>query len=282
MPLPHQIVRSLTFECLRTGQASQVANLVDRVGTTAVQKNIVQSGKAHAFGAGADYYLHPGDFNALYESVQQILWQLLAQGIIVWGSDRTNDKYPFYRVTEYGRTVLANEGAQPYDPDGFLAEFRRRVPSADETVASYFEEAVRSFNANCYRAAAILLGGASEKALLLLHEQFGSQIQDTSRRKAFDKDSAGTSIHRKYRALQDRLDLMVEAKKLDRAKAETVGSELPAGFNMIRRFRNEAGHPALEADATPNTVFLNLTTFVEYARLVVELIEHFKTNPAEW
>jgi hypothetical protein len=65
-------------------------------------------------------------------------------------------------------------------------------------------------------------------------------------------------------------------------RAETIGSELPAGFNMMRRFRNEAGHPAAGEDANPNAVFLSLRTFIEYARRVFALIARFENNPAEW
>jgi hypothetical protein len=51
------------------------------------------------------------------------------------------------------------------------------------------------------------------------------------------------AISHKYATLRDRLDLMVAAKKLPHVHAETVASELPSGFELLRRCRNAAGHP---------------------------------------
>ena len=215
--------------------------------------------------------------------VQELLWQLLVQGIVVFGQDAVNATWPWYRLTAYGQRVVDGAQPQPHDPDAFLSEFLRVVPTADPVVYDYLEEAVHAFNHGCPKAAAVMLGAASEKAILLLCEAFGSAIADLAERRKFDKNSTKTwSISNKYNVLKGRLDLMVGAKKLQGEHADTVQNLLPGGFELIRRVRNAAGHPEAPGSVDPDTVFLNLRLFTEYARRVCALTEHFATNPADW
>ncbi len=269
----YQIVQALVFDCLKDHQSGQLEELVAAV----VEKASSQG----QLGLPRRDKLQSFDRAPLRSVVQQILWQLLVQNVACWGRGDSNDNYPFFRLTDYGKRAVAKGKPQPYDPDGFLKEFDRQIPAADQVVRDYLVEAVRAFNANCPRAAAVLIGAASEKAILLLHEQFAKQITDPSKKKKFDKDSDGL-IYRKYGALQQRLDLMVAAKKLSRELSETIKSELPSGFELIRRYRNSAGHPEMGGAADEDTIFLNLRTFIEYARRVHALITHFQTNAADW
>lgn len=232
------------------------------------------------------------DRSVLFDHVQMIMWQLLPQGILVWGlADHNygmpqNDKYPFYRLTEYGKKSVIDSGSksQPYDPDGFLTEFKRLVPEAHPIVLEYLEEAVRAFNAACYKSAAVMLGAASEKMTLTLCDAFEQSITDTTKRTKFAKDSDGISVSRKFDALKERLDLMVGAKKFKdhHDLRGTIRHDLPSVSELIRRCRNDAGHPDIPAQTDPDTVFLTLRVFAEHARRLYELLRYFDSNPADW
>jgi hypothetical protein len=279
--LSTQVVRELVLEHLREHFSGQGDHVVHGVFSLGFRRRLFPE----LVGGNISYEsLGPSEREGFYLLVYQHLWQLLTQGVLVWGMNKSNPNYPFYRLTAYGVSVVATSKPQPYDPDGFLKEFDRQVPGADQVVRDYLEEAVRAFNANCFRSAAVMVGGASEKALLLLHEEFENQITDPTKKNAFQRDSAGISIHRQYKTLKDRLDKMVSARKFsNRDLNETIGSELPAGFELIRRCRNEAGHPELNGTADQDRVFLNLRTFIEYAKRVHALTDHFKApNPADW
>lgn len=281
MPLAPQIIKSLMFEHFRTGRSSQVMEVVNQVAILAVRKGLapVASGAnpSHLHALGFDNMRFVPDY------VQQVMWQLLAQGVLVWGlGAESNNTYPFYRLTEYGKSVVKDGAPQPYDPDGFVAEYDRIVASGDPIARDYLVEAVRAFNANCLKSAAVMLGAASERVVYQLHAAFGSAISDATKKAKFEKDSAGITVSRKYGALKDRLDLMVAGKKLPFELAETVGNELPSAFQIIRRCRNDAGHPEIPTSTDADTVFLNLRVFTEYARRVEALTTFFKANPAEW
>jgi hypothetical protein len=279
--LTPQLVRALLLDYLKRQNRGQLEEAVNGVLQLAMAKGLVPSG----VGAVGVTRLHfQTNVNVVRDHVQQLMWQLLAQGLLVWGMDAgPNDKYPFYRMTEYGREVVQQDRPQPYDPDGFLGEFDRLVVPGDEVARAYLAEAVRAFNANCFKSAAVMVGGASEQLIVVLIDTFRDAITDPAEMSRFDKDAGpATAVSRRYRAAQERLDRMVVAKKLSFELAETVGNELPSAFHFIRRCRNDAGHPTIPTHTDPDTVFLNLRVFVEYARRVTGLSEFFKTNPATW
>lgn len=103
---------------------------------------------------------------------------------LVFGMDNANPAWPFYRVTDHGAAPLKNAAPQPYDPDGFLALFRKTVGAIDPVVDEYVVEAVQAFNAGCVRSAADMLGCASEKLVLLLCEALETSIADPTGRRS--------------------------------------------------------------------------------------------------
>ena len=110
-----------------------------------------------------------------------------------------------------------------------------------------------------------------------------STVNLAEKQAKFIKDvNAKWPISHKYATLRDRLDQMVDAKKLPRDHAETVAGELCAGFDLLRRCRNAAGHPDVLGDVDSDTVFMNLRMFTEYARRVHALIEYFGSTSADW
>lgn len=279
--LTPQILKPLVMGYLAKNPSGQVHAVVRGAVDLGVEKGLLDIPR----GSTISQYEH----SELFDRVQMIMWQLLPQGLLVWGlgnESSNNDKYPFYRLTEHGKNSVADSASkpQPYDPDGFLIEFNRIVPNADPIVLNYLEEAVRAFNATCYKSAAVMLGAASEKLTLLLCDKFESSITDPTKQSKFAKDCAAISVSRKFSALKERLDLMVTARKFKdhHELRETIESELPAVSNLIRRCRNDAGHPDIPRQTDPDTVFLSLRVFVEYARKLYALLRYFDQNSADW
>ncbi len=271
----YQEVLTLTMSALQSLPKGQFEELARRVFADAQRRDLVGAydGSVMVGGrtvAGAQ----------VAEHVREAMWDCLLKRIIVFGRDNSNPEWPFYRVTDHGRSVLADlSRPQPYDPDGFLRFFDSTCPKADPAVRSYLAEAVQAFNASCVRSSAVMIGCGSEKLLLLLAETFESAIAEPVSRAKFAKEmDSKRGIHFKFGVLRDHLDGLSTAKKLPYHLTETVASELPSGFEMIRRCRNAAGHPDVPENVTSDTVFLNLRSFIEYARRMQELIDHFASN----
>ena len=75
---------------------------------------------------------------------------------------------------------------------------------------------------------------------------------------------------------------MITAGTLTSPHKEYTLSEVPGVFELIRRQRNEAGHPELYTGVDPDTVFLNIRVFVEYVRKVYDLMAFLAANGATW
>src|SRR6202030_863242 len=85
---------------------------------------------------------------------------------------------PFLRLKDHGRRCIEKESVLPHDPDGYLKDFQADVPGADPVVVEYLTEALQCFLRDLQRASAVMLGAASEKAVLQLIESYANAISD--------------------------------------------------------------------------------------------------------
>lgn len=280
---PYQQTKALLLEYLYTNRSGQFSNVVTGVIELAVHKDLYQKGAAKSLSPGTDYrrLLDGNDREYVPELLREIMWQLLVQNIVVFGLNESNPNFPWYRLTSYGEKVIEGVGPQPYDPDNFLDEFKNKNPNADSVIFEYLTEAVNAFNHDCQKASSVMLGAASEKAILLLFDIFLSKIKDVTKKNDFERD-VRWSISSKFNTLHDRLLKMVNSKTLDRNLNDIVNSDLPGVFNLVRRQRNSAGHPELLSNIDKDSNFLNLRIFSEYINCIYKLIDYFNKNDADW
>jgi hypothetical protein len=276
--LSYQQILALVLDELKRLPRDQYAALNEAVVRSAARKGLIADPGDGRRGPG-----YRASTDRIHEFVHQALWECIVKGVVVPGMDRSNPNWPFYRVTERGQRMIEHGSPQPYDRDGFVEYFRKKVPNSDPIVDGYFTEAVEAFNAGCLRASAVMLGVASEQLVLLLVEAFRASISDGGKKAKFEKElERAWQINIRYRALKERLDLMVDGKRLPAEHAEAIASEVGGVYELIRRYRNASGHPNVPSAIDADTVFLNLRTFIEYARRTIGLIDHFKTNAADW
>ena len=69
-------------------------------------------------------------------------------------------------------------------------------------------EAVDTFNHGCYKSASVMLGCASEQAVLILHETFESAIKPEQDKNNF-KNKYNWPINSKFKALYIELKYMI-------------------------------------------------------------------------
>lgn len=265
------MARSLLLEYLKENGTGQYTNAANGVTELAISKGLVREGDMGKIAAYRFAQIH----------VRELMWQLLVQGILTFGQDPINNSWPFYSLTEYGRAVVRESNPQPYDPDGFLSAFRRKAPTAHPVVLAYLEEAVHAFNAGCPMAAAVVLGGASEMAIVDLIGAIRDAIDDPTKKSKFvEATSSRKSITARYEALRGKIDGMIGAGQIDVDMHESTRSDLDGAFNLIRRLRNDAGHPEMLRDVTLDSVFMTLRLFTEYARVVYGLIDRIRARSA--
>jgi hypothetical protein len=102
------------------------------------------------------------------------LWSLIGTGY-VWPRLTDRQQGGTYSVhivrvvvSDRLQRLAANADAHPLHP-GFIARFRRNVPTATDEVVAYLEDAVSCAEARLYRPALIMAGVASEQTIRTTH-----------------------------------------------------------------------------------------------------------------
>jgi hypothetical protein len=211
--------------------------------------------------------------------IEQIFHEFYFDGILVPGPiPKPNATYqggmlvfPKFHLTEYGKKVLKTTEYQPHDPDGYLAKIKTDIPSIDSVIVRYLEESLSCFKKNLLLAAAVMLGCAAEKCVLLLIETFGDTLTGGDRT-TFERETSTFVISRKYNALWSRLETMTGS--LPANISDNLHNKINGIFEIIRTTRNDAGHPSGNI-IEKETVHANLLLFPIFCKRIYELIQHF-------
>jgi hypothetical protein len=260
MSLTYSVLRSIVLEYLRKHQKGQVNFLSDEF------RDI---GKRMA--------LHVGDDDL--DAIEVLFHEMYLERIIVSGkgvSTLPAMTWPLYRVTEYGKRVLASGDYVPHDSSGYLQRISSEIPGLDDVIIRYLEEALGCFRSDFLLAASVMIGCAAEKAVLILVDAFGKSLQTSGQKQQYEKDTKSWMISKKYEALWNRLEPL--APKLPKYLSEDLHVILDRIFELIRTTRNEAGHPTGRGVGR-DTVYANLMLFPTHCRRVYGLIDYFDKNP---
>jgi len=200
------------------------------------------------------------------EAILTCWHDLFRNGILSWGYNLSNPDPPFCHVTSHGRKILENLSRDPSNPDGYMA-FLMNSTGLNPIARSYIEEALRAYNTNCFKASAVMVGGASESLVLVIRDALISKM-----------DSLSLSIPRDLRDW--RIKKIIGAiENVLRQKKSIIPTELyesfeaywPAFTHQIRTVRNESGHPSSIDPVTQDTVHASLLIFPELTILVDKL-----------
>jgi len=272
LDLSHEQMRSLVIETLKTGRANQFASLHLEVAAVARRLEFHKDA-AHMGGGRHQDQLTPEDKGR----VQDTMWDLIIEGIIRPGlNDGLNDKLPFFHLTEWGRRVVQEGPAIPYDPDGYLKRLLADIPCLDPVIITYLTESLHTFRVGCLLSSTIALGCASEKALLLLIGAYGDSLREDMKAK-FKSNTDGRMIKRQFDELRKMLESELRAR-LPKNLDDGLEVELNAIFDFIRNQRNDAGHPTGKA-IERERAYANLVVFPVYAKKVYALIGWVNENP---
>ena len=97
------------------------------------------------------------------ELVRDVFWDLFRQGVITLGLNDNNDKWPWFRLTQYAKTTLAVQNPYRFHDTGSdLGLVRKSVADILSEVVPYLQEAVATFNADCLLASCVMLEVAAE------------------------------------------------------------------------------------------------------------------------
>ena len=95
--------------------------------------------------------------------LQEVLWELLVQGVLAPGKNSLNLNLPFVHLTEYGTRCLEDGRILVHDPDGYIAKMQEIAgEKVDDLVIAFVREALAVFLSGSWTSSVILLARASE------------------------------------------------------------------------------------------------------------------------
>jgi hypothetical protein len=231
-------------------------------------------------------YLHsrgvdPDQDDLDWRTVKQIIHEFYFEGLIIPGTKITSGTtyssgfldWPSFEITAYGENVFQNTEYQPHDSDGYLNRLRQELPTIDSVIIRYLDECLQCYRRNLLLSAAVMLGCAAEKAVLLLIDQFGKWIADPQDKANFVKETNTFIIKRKYDALWKRLE--PQAPSLPDNLGDQLGNILDRIFDIIRTTRNDVGHPSGRT-IEKAIVHANLLLFPTFCKRIYGLLSYYQ------
>jgi hypothetical protein len=257
-------VRALVYQRLRKPLMSHIAPLQQVVSD--VQSMAEQSGIVEQRSPIQPYQtLTPW----IEDEVREVVWELAFQGIIVPGIDNGQQaSLPWFKITEWGKRCLENGEYLPFDAGMFIERIRKEIPTLDVIIALYLVESLKCFRNGTFVASAVMVGVAAEQMMLILRKAVHDALSSPEKKKRFDADSQG-QIKRVYDAVWKKLDPVRE--QMPERLRESVGVELAGVFELVRKTRNEAGHPTGRSIEREEAEAL-LLLFPTYAKMFYAVI----------
>jgi hypothetical protein len=225
-------------------------------------------------------FVHNGDPDSLRQSAVEAWLYLQRRGIAIPAS-RT---FPsgldglHLELTKRGRDWVGGHEPIPELPAEYLAALQRIVSHLDEVIREYVVEGLGSFEHDRFRAAAVMIGAASEKALYMLAEKMVDAISTHKW-----KDKFSTALKRRDLAeLFDQMRKVLEqANNLPGRPFEIFDGgqdHLVSLIKAVQVQRNNAVHPMNEK-ISDDTVRLSYLAFPYALQKIEQLRDWFSTNP---
>ena len=200
-------------------------------------------------------------------------YDLFRSGYLSWGLNLNNPNPPWCHLTDQGRVALATISRDPANPDGYLAHLNSRA-SLNPIALSYIREALATFNAQCFKAAAVMVGVASESLVLELRDSLVARIRTLNQSPPPDLED--WRIKRVLNAIETLI--LPRTRAMPQVLAQAYDANWSAFIHQIRAARNEAGHPAAIDPVTSDGVHASLLIFPELAKLAADLQEWVTSN----
>lgn len=246
--------------------ASQVQNLLLRV--------LAQSGDTR-LGRG-QHYFHDAVAqeapNIGRASVMEAVWALIAQRLVYIDYSQPAVENWALHLTAAGRAAAVDEEVNPDNPENYLNRLNRDVPNLSVVAREYTEEALRAYNARLYRASAVMLGVASEAAVLEVASSFANTLPEVESRRFMETiGSRRQNIIAKFSAF--RAKLQSSKNQLPQELKEGLDLSISSVADLLRTYRNDAGHPTRKV-IDRDDAYTHLYLFVRYARKLYALKVH--------
>lgn len=181
------------------------------------------------------------------DAITEAIWALVARRLAWIKFDQGGQTFWRVRLTEAGVAAAAGSLLNPDVPTMYLREIRQEVPNIDPLILDYLADALDTYGANAYRPSIIMLGVASEAAVIDMVRSFIAALNRSN------KTKEASALHRILDAPQTKTAYLMDEtrKRVDATSAnlpQQIKTDLRSALDFIsdvlRQDRNNAGHPS--------------------------------------
>lgn len=225
-------------------------------------------------------FAHNNDPDSLRQSAVEAWLYLERRGFAIPGSRTFPSALDDFRLelTTRGREWVDGQEPIPELPAEYMAALQKMVPNLDDVVREYVVEGLGSFEHERFRAAAVMVGAASEKTLYMLAEKMLDAISTPNWKAKFN-----TALKRRDLAeLFDQMrNVLEKANSLPGRPFEVFDGgqdHLVSLIKAVQVQRNNAVHPMNEK-ISDDTVRLSYLAFPYALQKIEQLRDWFSNNP---
>lgn len=206
-------------------------------------------------------------------------YDLFREGILSWGVDISNDEFPFCHFTDRGRRFLANASRDPRNPRGYMA-YLDQLTAVDPIARSYIEEALNTFQNECWKATAVMAGGAAERLALLVRDTLVAQLDATNKMGALNQGTRDNLRNWRISRVLDAIERVLDpyTPNMPQGLQEAYTTFWSQFSGQARLVRNDAGHPKSVDPVDEPTVHGVLLMFPTHAKLAADLVAWMPTG----
>lgn len=273
-----RIFQSLVLEVLKKTPRTQATSIINDVERLVKERDLLPS-REDCIQHDLDYhYYEQGELNPVDRfTILEVIWDLIAERILTPGIDQSNVNFPFVSLTSFGEHVLSQSAPHYHDPDGYIELLRNMAPNIDPVIEQYVYEGLNCFRRQLFFASAVMLGAASEKAVLVLLEAIAKSISDPAKKQELEQVLDGARLPTVYGKILDTLTPLTRSDIIPYSIHQGCNEHLMSLFEMIRVQRNDAVHP-VAGIVNRDKVFLSLQTLPVALQLVYNLVGWLGTN----
>jgi hypothetical protein len=171
-------------------------------------------------------------------TLQEVLWELLVQGVLAPGKNSLNLNLPFVHITDYGAHCLEDGRILAHDTDGYIEQLIRRMGrDLDDVVIQSTRGALAVFQTGNWTSAVIVLSRAAEfifdqlTTLLLSTRQPAEEVETLASSSRFSQSQAEQAMH------------VLHHCNLSPEVSSSIEPQLNGLLTLIQYSRNQDGAP---------------------------------------
>jgi hypothetical protein len=266
--LTHADVRHLilTHKWTPDGHAFTVDYVQKKINELALRKGLTKPRQQHETITEVD------------RLIPAVIWELLLREVFTPGwVGYPGESLPRLTITPYGEECMKAGEFTPNDPEGYLKRITTESPAVDAITMLYLGEALQTFKFGNFLATAVMVGVAAESILSKIVDAVKNALDSQAKKNYFE-----AALNRPKTAKNHHKQVMVRlttpTSPLPAAFDEVLFLHLDGIFHIIRRTRNDAGHPSgTKLERSEANALLSM--FPPYCKTAYQLIDWLAQNP---